>query len=389
MPIAKDWRSRNKGADWSKDAARARGRGARSNASGRYESRSVTPFDDGWEEISEPLETLKTEAITERPKSIITYNSSPDISFDRTINPYKGCEHGCIYCYARPNHAYAGLSAGLDFETKIFVKPGAAALLERELSRRAYRPKVIMLGGDTDIYQPLERELKITRSILEVLARTRHPMSLITKSALILRDLDLIAPMAEQGLARAAVSLTSLDNRLSRRMEPRAAAPHRRLDTIRELARAGVPVTVMTAPIIPALNDAELEPLLEAAAGAGAVRAGYVLLRLPNEISPLFTEWLAAAYPDRARRVMSILRSMRGGADYVSDWGVRQRGTGPYAHLIARRFETASRRLGLDRPPAELRCDLFRPPSRADEDRNGAARNQLSLFDMETEDGPG
>ncbi|MBI1340031.1 PA0069 family radical SAM protein [bacterium] len=392
MPEAKNWRTRAGDADWSREVARARGRGARSNVSGRFEQRSTTPFHDGWSNTSNPdwdhgwegadvPARLQTEAIPERAKSIITYNTSPDISFDRTINPYKGCEHGCIYCYARPNHAYAGLSAGLDFETRIFVKPGAAALLERELSRRSYKPAVIVLGGDTDIYQPFERELRITRSILEVLSRARHPVSLITKSSLILRDLDLIAPMAEAGVARVAISLTSLDNRLSRAMEPRAAAPHRRLEAIRQLSSAGVPVTVMTAPLIPALNDMELERLLEAAAGAGARRAGYVLIRLPREVSALFIEWLESAYPDRARRVMTLIRQMRGGMDYVSDWGARQKGTGPYAQLIANRFSIAAKRLGLDRPIADLRTDLFRPPERV------LADGQMSLFGPE-EDGP-
>lgn len=374
MPPQKHWRTRSNDSDWSLAQTKARGRGARSNASGRFEARHVEPADDGWEKDEGDLAPLRTETIPERPKTIITYNTSPDISFDRTINPYKGCEHGCIYCYARPNHAYAGLSPGLDFETKIFVKPGAAALLERELSRKSYQPKPITLGGDTDIYQPVERELKITRSILEVLERYGHPVNLITKSALILRDIDILSRMASRNLVGAAVSLTSLDNRLSRDMEPRAAAPHRRLAVIRELSAAGVPVTVMTAPLIPALNDPELEALLEAAAEAGAKRAGYVLLRLPLEIAGLFTQWLEDKRPDAASRVMKLLRSCHEGADYRSDWKTRQRGSGPYAQLIADRFARTCKRLGLNATRGQLRTDLFHRPVQAD------ASGQMSLF---------
>jgi DNA repair photolyase len=364
MPPKQNWRSRSAEADWSKDQERARGRGALSNASGRYESQHVESFDDGWSELEEDLPTIRTETIVERPKTIITYNTSPDISFDRTINPYKGCEHGCIYCFARPNHAYRGMSAGLDFETKIFVKPGAAEVLKRELAKPNYKIANIMLAGDTDIYQPVERELKITRSILEVLRDANHPVSLITKSALILRDLDIIAPMAEKGLARTAISITTLDSKLARTMEPRAAAPYKRLEVMRELVKAGVPVTVMTAPLIPALNEPEMERLLEASNEAGARWAGYVMLRLPNEIAALFTEWLEGHYPDRARRVMSLVRSLHGGLDYKADWGVRARGTGPYARLVADRFRKACERLGLNatpRPPK--RTDLFTPPA--------------------------
>jgi DNA repair photolyase len=378
VPPKQNWKTRSADADWSQDQTRARGRGALSNATGRFEQAYTEPVDDGWGQ-DEPLPALKTETIVERPKTIITRNTSPDISFGQSINPYKGCEHGCIYCFARPNHAYRGLSAGLDFETKIFIKPGAAALLERELAKKSYRCASIMLAGDTDIYQPIERELKITRSILEVLHRCDHPVSLITKSALILRDLDLIAPMAEKGLVGVAISLTTLDAKLARTMEPRAAAPYRRLDVIRKLTAAGVPVTVMTAPMIPALNEPELESLLEAAAEAGAVRAGYVLLRLPLEIASLFTEWLEANYPDRAKRVMSLLRSMHQGKDYRSDWGVRQRGDGPYADLIAARFAKAIRRFGLNKPRSPTRTDLFRPPRAKQPDSS-----QLLLFGDET-----
>ncbi|MDP3494502.1 MAG: PA0069 family radical SAM protein [Hyphomonadaceae bacterium] len=373
MPPQEKWKTRSREADWSETRDQARGRGALSNATGRFEKQYAEPFDDGWDADEKP-ETLKTETIVEKPKTIITYNTSPDISFDRTINPYKGCEHGCIYCFARPNHAYRGLSPGLDFETKIFVKPSAAALLEKELSKKSYKPGRIMLAGDTDIYQPIEKELRITRSILEVLARYEHPVALITKSALILRDLDIIAPMAAKGLASVAISFTTLDRKLARTMEPRCAAPHRRVETMRELSAAGVPVTVMTAPVIPALNEPELESLLEAAADAGAKRAGYVLLRLPLEIAGLFTEWLEANYPDRAKRVMSLLRSMHKGEDYRSEWKVRQRGDGPYAQLIAARFRNTTKRLGLNAVDVKLRTDLFRPP-RKDPDK------QMGLFD--------
>ena len=374
MPPQERWKTRSIDADWSELRDQARGRGALSNASGRFEREYAEPFDDGWTADEKP-ETLKTETILEKPKTIITYNTSPDIGFDRTINPYKGCEHGCIYCFARPNHAYRGLSPGLDFETKIFVKPSAPALLRRELSKKTYKPRPIQFAGDTDIYQPLEKELRIARGILEVLSEFNHPVMLITKSALIMRDLDLLAPMAEKGLVSVAISFTSLDRQLSRVMEPRCAAPHRRLDAMRELSSAGVPVTAMTAPLIPALNEPELEHLLEAAADAGAKRAGYVLLRLPLEITGLFTEWLEAHYPDRAKRVMSLLRGMHSGQDYRSEWQVRQRGDGPYAQLIAARFRNASRRLGLNSARTSLRTDLFRVPRRKDHG------SQMGLFD--------
>lgn len=377
MPPQEKWKTRSRDADWAETRDLARGRGALSNASGRFEKQFTEPFDDGWgdeEDDDFRTKSLQTEAIVEKPKTIITYNTSPDISFDRTINPYKGCEHGCIYCFARPNHAYRGLSPGLDFESKIFVKPSAAALLEKELAKKSYKPGRIMMAGDTDIYQPLEKELRITRSLLEVLARHDHPVALITKSALILRDLDIIAPMAAKGLVSVAVSFTTLDKHLARTMEPRCAAPYRRLDTMRELSAAGVPVTAMTAPIIPALNEPEMESLLEAAADAGAKRAGYVLLRLPLEIAGLFTEWLEANYPDRAKRVMTLLRSTHNGEDYRSEWKVRQRGDGPYADLIAKRFANATRRLGLNQVAVSLRTDLFRPPAAKDES------GQMNLF---------
>lgn len=336
------------------------GRGARSNASGRYERFAYEAFDDGWsgEEV-QPLETLVT---PELAKSIISTNQSPDVSFDRSINPYRGCEHGCIYCYARPNHAYVGLSPGLDFETKLFVKANAVELLEAEFSKPTYRPKTIMLGGVTDIYQPIERGYGITRALLETMERWRHPVSLITKSQLVMRDIDVLSRLAERGLAKAAISVTTLERRIARVMEPRAAAPHRRIEAVRALAQAGVPVTVMVAPIVPAINDAEIESILEEAARAGASAAGYVVLRLPREIKDLFREWLQTHFPDRATRVMSSVRQMRNGRDYDSDWGKRQKGEGPYAKLIADRFSRACRRLGLDKPRLPLDTTQFRRP---------------------------
>jgi DNA repair photolyase len=345
------------------DKDRLHGRGARTNASGRYERFAYEAFDDGWsaEEV-QPLETIVT---PELAKSIISTNQSPDVSFDQSINPYRGCEHGCIYCYARPNHAYVGLSPGLDFETKLFVKANAAELLEAEFSKPSYRPKTIMLGGVTDIYQPIERGYGVTRAILEVMERWRHPVSLITKSQLVMRDIDILARLAERGLAKAAISVTTLERRIARVMEPRAAAPHRRIEAIRALTQAGVPVTVMVAPIVPAINDSEIEAILEEAAKAGASAAGYVVLRLPHEIKDLFREWLHEHFPDRATRVMSIVRQMRNGRDYDPEWGKRQKGEGPYAKLIADRFSRALRRLGLDKPRLPLDTTQFRRPLEA------------------------
>jgi DNA repair photolyase len=342
------------------DKDRLHGRGARTNASGRYERFAYEAFDDGWtaDEVR-PLETIVT---PELAKSIISTNQSPDVSFDQSINPYRGCEHGCIYCYARPNHAYVGLSPGIDFETKLFVKANAAELLEAEFSKPSYRPKTIMLGGVTDIYQPIERGYGVTRAILEVMERWRHPVSLITKSQLVMRDIDVLARLAERGLAKAAISVTTLERRIARVMEPRAAAPHRRIEAIRALTQAGVPVTVMVAPIVPAINDSEIEAILEEAAKAGASAAGYVVLRLPLEIKDLFREWLYEHFPDRATRVMSIVRQMRNGRDYDPEWGKRQKGEGPYAKLIADRFTNALRRFGLDKPRLPLDTTQFRRP---------------------------
>jgi DNA repair photolyase len=334
------------------------GRGAVSNASGRFESRVSEAADDGWsiEDPAPPL--LRTTVTPEKARTIITRNDSPDVGFDRSINPYRGCEHGCIYCYARPAHAYMGLSPGLDFESKIFFKPGAGKLLERELSAATYSPATIHIGGNTDPYQPQERTLRVTREILETMSRFRHPMSVITKSALIARDIDLLGPMGEAGLVRAAVSITTLDRGLARTMEPRAATPERRLDAVRRLTAAGVPTMVMFAPVIPGLNDHELEGVLQRAAEAGAFSAGYVALRLPLEIKDLFREWLAANVPDRASRVMSLVRQMRGGRDYDAQWGQRMKGEGPIADVIAQRsgsLVTAARSVPVQGPPEARR----------------------------------
>jgi DNA repair photolyase len=340
---------------------RRRGRGAQTNISGRYESKTAEAFDDEWGTLEE-LPPLKTEVQIERARKIITRNQSPDISFDRSINPYRGCEHGCAYCFARPTHANMGLSPGLDFESKLFVKPDAARLLEKELAAPGYEPRTIAIGTNTDPYQPIEREWQVMRQILEVLSKANHPVGIVTKSALVVRDIDILSSMAERGLAKVALSVTTLDRKLARAMEPRAATPGKRLETISKLAEAGIPVTVMTAPIIPALNDMELERLLEAGREAGAREAGYVLLRLPLEVAPIFREWLMANYPDRYNHVMSVMRQMRGGKDYESEWGVRQRGRGPYAWMIGRRFEMAVKRLGLNIERRKLRNDLFAPP---------------------------
>jgi len=338
-----------------------RGRGARSNHSGRFEAERREDFDDGWESLGE-LDAFKTDVKQEAARTIITRNDSPDISFDRSINAYRGCEHGCVYCYARPTHCYLGHSAGLDFETKLYAKTNAAKLLEKELAHSAYEPKVIALGTNTDPYQPIEREHGITRTILEVLERTSHPVGIVTKSALVVRDIDILKRMAARGLAKVALSVTTLDRHVARSMEPRAATPEKRLETISKLSDAGVPVGVMTAPIIPGLNDSEIESILEAAHAAGAREAGYVLLRLPLELKEIFREWLATEFPDRAQRVLSLLQSMHGGKDYVADFSLRQRGRGPYADQIAKRFRLALKRLGLNSQRQNMRCDLFQAP---------------------------
>jgi DNA repair photolyase len=341
-----------------------KGRGASSNSSGRYERMRHEAFDDGWSDAETAPPRLETIVTPEVARTIITRNESPDLSFDRTINPYRGCEHGCVYCYARPNHAYVGLSAGLDFETRLFAKTNAAALLEEELANPRYACAPIVLGGVTDVYQPIERTMKITRAVLEVLQRTRHPIGLVTKSQLVLRDIDILGPMAGLNLAKAAISVTTLNPKLARTLEPRAAAPAARLNAIRRLSEAGVAVCVMAAPIIPGLNDHEIEAILEAAHAAGAREAGYVVLRLPLEIKDLFQEWLAAHAPDSAKRVMTLVRQMRGGRDYDAEWGRRLRGDGPYAKIIAQRFQKTVARLGLNGLRFTLDTSLFRRPVR-------------------------
>jgi DNA repair photolyase len=343
------------------DDERRRGRGARSNHTGRFEAERREAFDDGWEGLGD-LDAFKTTVFDDPARTIITRNDSPDISFDRSINPYRGCEHGCVYCFARPTHCFLGHSAGLDFETKLYARTNAAELLEKELSNPRYQPACMAIGTNTDPYQPIERVRRIMRSILEVLERTSHPVGIVTKSALITRDLDILARMAERQLARVCISITTLDAKIARAMEPRAPTPTKRLDAVRQLAEAGIPTTVMVAPIIPALTDPEIERILEAAKEAGARSAGYVMLRLPLEISVLFREWLASEFPDRAERVMHLMQSMHGGRDYTSDWGVRQRGTGPYADQIGMRFRLAVKRLGLNQDRSELRTDLFTRP---------------------------
>lgn len=349
-----------------------KGRGARSNTSGRYEADQREEFDDGWTDQDEAAAPLRTTLSPEHARTIIAKNTSPDVGFDRSINPYKGCEHGCIYCYARPSHAWMGLSPGLDFESRIFFKPHAPSLLEQELARPRYVCKRIHIGGNTDPYQPVERETRSTRSILQVMQRFHQPFSIITKSVLIARDADILGAMGRDGLASAFVSITTLDRGLARAMEPRASTPAKRLEAISRLADAGCPVGVGFAPVIPGLNDHEMEAILEAAQKAGATSAMYVTLRLPLEIKDLFREWLADARPERAARVMSLIRQTRGGKDYDPDWAQRMKGTGPVAELIATRFKTAIKRYGLDRPRAPLDVTRFRVPA--------DMRPQLELF---------
>ncbi len=348
-----------------------RGRGSATNTSGRYERFTLESLDDGWGSL-DALPGLKTEVSIETPRSIITRNTSPDISFDRSINPYRGCEHGCSYCFARPTHAYLGLSPGLDFETRLFAKPNAAALLEKELAAPNYTPRTIAMGTNTDPYQPIERTHRITRSVLEVLERCNHPVGIVTKSHLVTRDIDLLAPMAGKGLVKVALSVTTLDRTLSRQMEPRAATPERRLEAITRLTEAGIPTAVMVAPIVPGLNDSEIESILSAASAAGASEAGYVMLRLPLEVRDLFRDWLHCNVPDRAERVFSLIRQMRGGKDYDADYGQRMRGTGPLAWSIGRRFEIAAQKNRLNRERLKLRTDLFEKPL--------ARGDQLALF---------
>lgn len=347
-----------------------KGRGAASYVRGRFEKTVAEAEDDGWGSVYADDEDatgtaqakLPTQVTEERARSIVSRNDSPDIPFSQSLNPYRGCEHGCVYCFARPSHAYLDLSPGLDFETKLYAKTNAAELLRREFARKGYRCSPISLGINTDAYQPIERRWRITRQLLEVFAEHRHPVSLITKSALIQRDLDLLAPMARDGLVTVYVSITSLDNRLSSKLEPRAAAPHTRLKTVQALHEAGVPVGTMVAPVIPMITDVEIERILEAAYEHGARAAGYVLLRLPHELKEVWREWLALHYPERAAHVMSLVRQMRGGKDYDSAYGTRMRGEGPFADLIAMRFAKAYRRIGFGRLPP-LDASKFVPPS--------------------------
>jgi len=350
---------------------RARGRAATLNPSGRFESQSRHVFDDGWQTLDE-LPPFKTEVQAELPKTIISKNDSPDIGFDRSINPYRGCEHGCIYCFARPTHAYMGLSAGLDFETSLFAKPNAAKILEQELAKKSYKPRTIAIGTNTDPYQPIEKQWRIMREILEVLEAANHPVAIVTKSALVTRDIDILSRMAAKGLAKVAISITSLDRKLSRAMEPRAATPGLRLKAMRDLSNAGIPVSVMVAPVIPALNDHEVERILDSAQAAGALEAGFILLRLPREVSPLFRDWLLNHYPDRYRHVMNLLRAMRGGKDYDAKYGKRMRGDGPYAWQIGRRFELACKKQGLNETKRRLDISQFVRPIEQE--------NQLNLF---------
>jgi DNA repair photolyase len=356
-----------------------KGRGSVTNPTGRYERSRVVPLQGGegeerpLHEGGEETGALPTTIVPEAIRTIITRNDSPDVPFDQSVNPYKGCEHGCVYCFARPTHAYMGLSPGLDFETRIFSKPDAARLLREELRRPGYRPDVLALGANTDPYQPAERRLRITREILKVLDEHRHPASIVTKSDLVLRDLDLLRPMAARRLACVLVSVTTLDPRLARRMEPRAATPTRRVETIRELSEAGVPVGVLASPMILGLNDPELERILEVCAAAGALSAGTILLRLPLELKELFTGWLEEHYPLKASRVLHLLRETRSGKLYDGAFGRRMRGTGPHAELLHKRFEVARRRLGLLETPGPLDFDQFRVPPRPGD--------QIPLFD--------
>ena len=337
-------------------------RGAASNAAGRYEGATREAHDDGWD-IPHDERLLRTEVRREVPRSAITYNTSPDLPFDRSINPYRGCEHGCIYCFARPTHAYLNLSPGLDFETRLIARPGIGAVLDRELRARSYKPAVIALGTNTDPYQPIEAEHRVMREVLEVLSAHRHPLAITTKGTLIERDLDILVPMAADGLLRVGITVTTLDDTLSRRMEPRVPRPSRRLQTIRRLTEAGVPVRVMVSPLIPGLSDHELEPILQAAQGAGAVAASWIHLRLPLEVAGLFKDWLAEHYPDRAEKVMGRVRELHGGKDYDAAFGQRFKGQGLWADLMRQRFAMATERLGLNPPLAPLRTDLFRPPT--------------------------
>lgn len=354
-----------------KPGQRLRARGVASNVSGRFEGSTRVAFDDGWDMV-ETERLLRTEVRVEAPRTALAWNRSPDLPFDRSINPYRGCEHGCVYCFARPSHAFLNLSPGLDFETRLIARPGIAAVLERELRARSYKVATVAIGTNTDPYQPIEAEHRLMRAVLQVLWDFRHPVAITTKGTLIERDIDLLAPMAAAGLLRVGISVTSLDPGLSRAMEPRCPLPARRLATIRRLSEAGIPVRAMLAPVVPGLTDHELEPILAAVQGAGAVAASFIALRLPREVSGLFQDWLAAHVPDRAAKVMARVREMHGGQDYDPAFGRRMTGEGLWADLLAQRFAKASARLGLASRMPPLRCDLFRPPTRPGD--------QLSLF---------
>ncbi|WP_297322876.1 PA0069 family radical SAM protein [uncultured Bartonella sp.] len=340
---------------------KVKGRGAALNPAGRFERRSDRLFYDGWD-LDDDACPLDTSVQVEKACSIITHNDSPDIFFDRSINPYRGCEHGCIYCFARPSHSFMGLSAGVDFETKLFAKPDAARLLELELSKPGYKPKIIAIGTNTDPYQPVEKKWQIMRQVLEVLDKSNHPVCITTKSALVVRDGDILSSMAKRKLVRVALSLTTLDRKLARSMEPRASTPQRRLWAIKELSGMGVPVSVMMAPVIAGLNDHEIEKILFAAKNAGATDAGYAMLRLPYEVAPLFKDWLLREYPDRYRRVMQLTRDMRGGKDYDANWKSRMCGTGPFAKLVADRFRLAWQRFGFSQRHMKLATGCFKAP---------------------------
>lgn len=348
-----------------------KGRGAVSNTSGRFESHRHEAFDDGWDLANEELRP-KTEVQIDATRGILAHNKSPDVPFDLSLNPYRGCEHGCVYCFARPTHAFLGLSPGLDFETRLFSKPNAAALLEEALRKPGYRPQTLALGVNTDAYQPIERKLEITRSVLQVLRQFRHPVAIVTKSAMVERDIDILAEMAKDQLVCVNISVTTLDAELARKLEPRAAAPHRRIKTIQELAEAGIPVSVSVAPIIPVLTDPELDAILAAARHAGAQSANYILLRLPLEVSELFQQWLHTHYPLKAEHVMTRVRDTRGGKDYNSQFGERMRGTGAFADMIAQRFALTCKKLGLQPREYDLNCEAFHVPERSGD--------QLNLF---------
>lgn len=344
--------------------AQRRGRAAQTNATNRFERLVTQAIDDGWAR-DEDLPPLRTQVSDERPRRVISRNTSPDLSFDRSINPYRGCEHGCIYCYARPSHAYLGLSPGLDFETRLIARPEAPRVLTRELAARSYVPDVIAIGTNTDPYQPIEKDRGIMRAILQVLADHNHPVAIVTKGSLIERDVDILAPMAEKGLVRVGLSITSLDPKVARAMEPRVPGPARKLRTVRVLSEAGIPVRLMVSPVVPALTDHELERILEAGAAVGAIAASSIVLRLPREVSDLFQEWLWEAFPDRAARVMGRVRELHGGQDYDPAFGQRMTGQGEWAKVIKQRFDLACKRLGLDQRPPALRTDLFKVPPKA------------------------